>query len=204
MELWSLLSITAPGLFPNPERFRGLLRAADREAAATPSCSPSCAAGSSRWSCAAPRSRSPPTCRRSRSRYSRSSCTRGTASSTRPTCSASGRRSSACSTTSTTTGSRSCARSPCCASCSLHAALVDEEHADVPSREDRRAARAARGRGRRRPPGAGVQPVHRFLRHGARRGSRRPGSSYCYLDGTTTQPGGGDRGVQGRAPRRSS
>ena len=39
MELWSLLSIAAPGLFPNPERFQRLLRAADREVRATPSCS---------------------------------------------------------------------------------------------------------------------------------------------------------------------
>ena len=32
MELWSLLSITAPGLFPHPEKFQRLLRPADREA----------------------------------------------------------------------------------------------------------------------------------------------------------------------------
>ena len=48
MELWSLLSITAPGLFPNPERFTELLRAPDREGRRTPSCSASCAAGSGR------------------------------------------------------------------------------------------------------------------------------------------------------------
>ena len=42
---------------------------------------------------------------RSRSRSSSSTCTRGTARSTRPTCSGSGRRCSACSTTSTATGS---------------------------------------------------------------------------------------------------
>ena len=32
MELWSLLSITAPGLFPSPTRFRELLRPPDRDA----------------------------------------------------------------------------------------------------------------------------------------------------------------------------
>jgi SNF2-related domain/SWIM zinc finger len=40
MELWSLLSITAPGLFPSPERFRDYS-----------------GGGSSRWSCAGPRTR---------------------------------------------------------------------------------------------------------------------------------------------------
>ena len=48
MELWSLLSITAPGLFPNPERFKRALRAPDREGRRTRSCSASCAAGSGR------------------------------------------------------------------------------------------------------------------------------------------------------------
>ena len=43
---------------------------------------------------------------------------------------------------------------------SLHAALVDEEHSDVPVGQDRLPHRADRGRGRRRAPGAGVQPVH--------------------------------------------
>ena len=39
MELWSLLSIAAPGLFPNPERFRDYYARPDREGRRTPSCS---------------------------------------------------------------------------------------------------------------------------------------------------------------------
>ena len=72
-ELWSLLSITAPGLFPDPKRVRRAVRAADRARAATQSGWRACGAGSSPSSSAAPRSLSPPTCRRSRSRRSRSS-----------------------------------------------------------------------------------------------------------------------------------
>ena len=48
MELWSLLSITAPGLFPNPQRFRDYFARPDRERRPTPSCWPSCAGGSGR------------------------------------------------------------------------------------------------------------------------------------------------------------
>ena len=51
---------------------------------------------------------------------------------------------------------------------SLHAGLIDESSADIPSRQDRRAARADLRRGRGRPPGAGVQPVHTVPAHGAR------------------------------------
>ena len=47
MELWSLLSITAPGLFPSPTG-SGRVRAADREATTTASCWPGCDAGSGR------------------------------------------------------------------------------------------------------------------------------------------------------------
>ena len=94
MELWSLLSITAPGLFPNPARFREYYARPIETAGRRRAARPSCGAGSGRWSSAAPRSRWPPTCRKSRSRCSRWNCTRGTASSTRRTCSGSGRRSS--------------------------------------------------------------------------------------------------------------
>ena len=59
---------------PEPDAVPRALRPADREARPTPSGWPGCGAGSSRWSSAGPRSRWPPTCRRSRSRCSRSSC----------------------------------------------------------------------------------------------------------------------------------
>ena len=49
MELWSLLSITAPGLFPQPDPVPRALRPPDREDRPTPSCWPGCAAGSGRW-----------------------------------------------------------------------------------------------------------------------------------------------------------
>ena len=48
MELWSLLSITAPGLFPSPKVVHRLLPQADRIGDATGSGSPCCADGSSR------------------------------------------------------------------------------------------------------------------------------------------------------------
>ena len=48
MELWSLLSIAAPGLFPSPDRFSELLPRARSRSGATPSCCPSYAAGSGR------------------------------------------------------------------------------------------------------------------------------------------------------------
>ena len=116
MELWSLLSITAPGLFPDPKRFaehyaRPIERGGDAERLArlrrrikplimrrTKEPSPRdlpAEAGAGPRGRAAP---APPQALR------------------HATCSASGRRSSACSTTSTATGSRSCARSRCCAS----------------------------------------------------------------------------------------
>ena len=68
---------------------------------------------------------------------------------------------------------------------SLDAALVDDEHAGVPSTKLDALHRAAR-RGRRRgPPGAGLQPVHPVPRPGPRAAGRAPASRYCYLDGTT-------------------
>ena len=95
MELWSLLSITAPGLFPNPQRFRDyyarpIERQADTELLAQlqrrikpldPA--PDQGAGGRRPA------------RQAGAGRSRSSCTRSTARSTRRTCSGSGRRSSA-------------------------------------------------------------------------------------------------------------
>ena len=55
MELWSLLSITAPGLFPTPPGSASSTPARSR-ARAIPSGWPACAGGSSRWSSAGPRS----------------------------------------------------------------------------------------------------------------------------------------------------
>ena len=95
MELWSLLSITAPGLFPSPDRFRDYYARPIETTGRQPSGWPSSGGGSSRWSGGAPRNRWPPTCPPSRSRSSRSSCIRSTARSTRRSCSGSGRRSSA-------------------------------------------------------------------------------------------------------------
>ena len=68
MELWSLLSITAPGLFPNPARFRDYY-ARPSKSRAKPSYWPSCGGGSSHSSNAAPRSKWPPTFPRSRRTY---------------------------------------------------------------------------------------------------------------------------------------
>ena len=116
MELWSLLSITAPGLFPSPKRFaeyyqRPIERDGRRRATGAPAsphpavhAAPHQGAGRLRPA------------RRSRSRCSSSTCIRGTAGSTTPTCSASDRRCSGCSTTWTRTASRSSGRSRCCGS----------------------------------------------------------------------------------------
>ena len=98
----------------------------------------------------------------------RSTCTRATASSTTRTCSASARRSSGCSATSTATASRSCARSRCCASSACIRASSTTAHDSGPVRQARRAGRAARRRRRRRPPRARLQPVHRLPRAGPR------------------------------------
>ena len=67
MELWSLLSITAPGLFPSPARFRDYYAKPIEKG--TPSCSASCGGGSGRSSCAGRKSRWPRTCPPSRNRY---------------------------------------------------------------------------------------------------------------------------------------
>ncbi len=94
MELWSLLSITAPGLFPDPKRFaEQYARPIERERrcrAARAPAAPDQAAASS----AARRSWWPRISPQSRSRPSRSTCIRATASSTTRICSASVRRSS--------------------------------------------------------------------------------------------------------------
>jgi hypothetical protein len=94
MELWSLLSITAPGLFPSQTRFRdyyarpiekgrdgellGQLRRRIKPLVKRRT--------KSRW---------PPTCPLSRSRCWRWNCIRGTGRSTSGSCNGSGRRSSA-------------------------------------------------------------------------------------------------------------
>ncbi len=48
MELWSLLSITAPGLFPNPERFRDYYARPIEKGGQRRAARPSSAAGSGR------------------------------------------------------------------------------------------------------------------------------------------------------------
>ena len=101
MDLWSLLSLTAPGLYPRPERLHEELPQAHRVAASGPSCSTCCAAASGPSCCAAPRSRWRSTCRPSRSRsWPSSSHPRAPPHLRASTCSASGSGSSACSATS--------------------------------------------------------------------------------------------------------
>ena len=86
---------------------------------------------------------------------------------------------------------------------SLHAGLVDEAHAGLASAKiDALLEQLARG-DRRRPPGPGVQPVHRVPRQGPRaaggRGHRRTATS-------TAAPATGPRssGASRTAPPRSS
>ena len=189
MELWSLLSITAPGLFPSPTRFREYyarpIEKRRRRRAAGAAAAPDQAAGQAPHQGAGGRRPAA----RSRSRCSRSSSHPRHRTDLRArTCSASGRRCSACSTTSTATGSRSCARSPCCASSACTPAWSTTSTRDLGRAQDRRAARAARRGGRRRAPGAGVQPVHRLPRARSASGSTPPASTYCYLDGTHPRP----------------
>ncbi len=57
MELWSLLSITVPGLFPSPKVFETYFRKADRVGSRPATCSRYCAGGSSRCCCVAPKAR---------------------------------------------------------------------------------------------------------------------------------------------------
>ncbi len=88
MELWAMLSLTAPGTVRRPGAVRRALRAADRARQRLPSGWRGCAGESSRSSSGARRSWWPPNCRPSRSRPWSSTCTRATASSTTPTSSA--------------------------------------------------------------------------------------------------------------------
>ena len=94
MELWSLLSITAPGLFPEPEAFREYyaqpIETQRRRRAARPAAAPDQAAGQAPDQGAGGRR---PAGQAGAGRWT-SSCTRSTASSTRRACSASARRSS--------------------------------------------------------------------------------------------------------------
>ena len=116
------------------------------------------------------------------------------------TCSASGRRCSACSTTSTATGSRSCGRSPCCASsawtrrwsttatpasgCAKIDALVEQLQEVVGER----------------PPGAGVQPVHRLPR--ARSATRLDDAGIALLLPRRRAPATRDRVIDALPQRR--
>ena len=80
---------------------------------------------------------------------------------------------------------------------SLHAALIDEEHADVPSAKIDSLLEQIEdvvGGGHR---ALVFSQFTRFLRM-ARARLEASGVECCYLDGTTTQPGGGDLVVQGR------
>ena len=122
-ELWALLSLAAPGLFPSARRFRdeyvgpssrGRCLRTTRAATTARRGSRGCGDGSGRSCCAARRSWWPPTCRPSRSRRCGSSSAPRTGRCTTPSSSASGRRCWACSTTSTATGSSCSARSRCC------------------------------------------------------------------------------------------
>ena len=107
MELWSLLSITAPGLFPDPTKFADYyakpIEKTRRPRAARPVPPPHQAAREAPHQGARGRRPAAP----SRNRSSTSTCRRDTARSTTRTCSANARRCSACSTTSSATASRS-------------------------------------------------------------------------------------------------
>ena len=205
MELWSLLSITAPGLFP--------ARALPRDCTRRP------IERERRRRAARPRLRRrirPLMLRRTKELVAPElppkqeqvldgrARRRGTAALRRGTCSASGRRCWGCSTTSTATGSSSSARSPCCACSASHPALIDDAHADVAARQARRAARAARRRGRRGPPRAGLQPVHLLPR--ARRGAarRRRHRATPTSTASTRDRDAVDRSGSARRRRRSS
>ena len=110
MELWSLLSITAPGLFPNPERFKDYYARPIEKG------------GNAELLGQLRRRIRPLIMRRTKEQVAADLPEKqeqilevelrpaAPAGCTRRTCSGSGRRSSACSATSTTTGSRSCAR----------------------------------------------------------------------------------------------
>ena len=73
----------------------------------------------------------------------------------------------------TATASRSCSRSPLLRQLSLDPGLVDDAHDTLaPAPSSTRCSSSSR-RHRRRPPGAGLQPVHRVPRPGARPPRRR-------------------------------
>ena len=122
-----------PGAVPEPDAVPRDVRPADRarprRRGAGPAAAPDPAArAAADQGAGGPRPASP-----SRSRSSWWSSTRGTGGSTSGTCSASGRRCSGSSTTSTATGSRSCARSRCCAASACIPALIADEHAQLGS-----------------------------------------------------------------------
>ena len=178
MDLWSLLSIVAPGLFPSPDAVHRELprvrssaaRDAERAGPAAPAdpaadAAPHQGAGGRR-----------PAAQAGAGARAWSS-TPGTAGSTRRTCSASGRRCSGCSTTSTSNRFTIFRSLTLLRQLSLDPALVDPEYAGVRASQDRRAARAARGGRRRKGTGrwsSASSPASSALVAGAagRRGHR--------------------------------
>ncbi len=128
-DLWALLALTAPGLFPSIRQFRRTTPARSSSCRRTPPpiCRPRprarterrpsnvCAVGSALSSSGARKTWWPPICPRNRSRRSRCRSTPRIGRSTTVCCRGSGRKSSDCSTISTDSGSSCSARSRCCA-----------------------------------------------------------------------------------------
>ena len=86
---------------------------------------------------------------------------------------------------------------------SLHAGLIDEAHASLAVGQDRRPARPAARGDRRRAPGPGVQPVHRVPRQGPRAAGGR-GHPVLLPRRQHPRPGRGACGASRTAPLRSS
>ena len=186
MELWSLLSITAPGLFPDPKRFaehyaRPIERGGDAERLAR-----------------LRRRIRPLVLRRTKEQVAADLPAKQEQvlevelapappqALRHPPAARAAEGARACSTTSTATASRSCARSPCCASSACTRAWSTTTRAPTPgsAKLDALVEQLDDVVGRR-PPGAGVQPVHRLPRAGPRPAGRAQGIDYCYLDGST-------------------
>ena len=183
MELWSLLSITAPGLFPTPQRFTELLRAADRARRRR-------ASGSAQLR----RRIRPLMLRRTKEQVAADLPPKQEqvlevelhpqhrklyqTHLQRERQKVLGLLDDLDRNRFAILRSLTLLRQP-----GLDAALVDDAARRRAVGQDRRAARAARRDGRRRPPGARVQPVHRVPARGRATGSTRAGIDYGYLDG---------------------